>query len=74
MTTTIRRLRILETAFGPPPIPHPTQRLNLTVLSDAEIDFMADLSERRTHTGNYHDFTDAELEEAGRIMIAAGAE
>ncbi len=69
-----RRLAILETAFGPPLIPRPNKPLNMAVLSDAEVDFMADLSERLKHTGTYHDFTDAELEEAGRIMIAAGAE
>ncbi len=68
-----RRLRILETAFGPPLAPRPNTPLNMAVLSDAEIDFMADLSERLTHTGTYHEFTDAELEEAERILIAAGA-
>ncbi len=73
MSTTIRRLRILETAFGQPATPRPNTPLNMAVLSDAEIDFMADLSERLTHTGTYHDLTDAELEEAERILIAAGA-
>ena len=73
MSTTIRRLRILETAFGPPLIPRPNKRLNMAVLSDAEIDFMADLSERLKHTGTYHDVTDAELEEAERILMLAGA-
>lgn len=74
MTSTVRRLRILETVFGPPAKPRPAKSLNLAALSDAEIDFMADLSERLKRTGTYHDFTDAELEEARRIMIAAGAE
>ncbi len=74
MTTTIRRLQILETAFGPPIMPRPNKPLNMAVLSDAEIDFMADLSERLKHTGTYHDFTDAELEEAERILMLAGAE
>jgi len=74
MTTTIRRLRILETAFGPPLTPRPNRPLNMAALSDAEIDFMAELSERLKHTGTYHDFTDVELEEAERILNVAGAE
>ncbi len=74
MTTTTRRLQILETAFGPTIMPRPNKPLNMAVLSDAEIDFMADLSERLKHTSTYHDFTDAELEEAERILMLAGAE
>ncbi len=74
MTTTRRRLRTLETAFGPPATPRPNRPLNMAVLSDADIDFMADLSERVRQTGTYHDVTDAELQAAERILIAAGAE
>jgi len=69
-----RRLRTLETAFEPPATPRPDKRLNMAVLSDADIDFMADLSERVRQTGTYHDVTDAELQAAERILIAAGAE
>lgn len=74
MTTTIRRLRILETAFGPPLTPRPNKPLNMAALSNEQVEFMADLAERLRQTGGYHTFTDAELEEAERILIAAGAE
>ncbi|MGI8483471.1 MAG: hypothetical protein ACR2OU_04330 [Thermomicrobiales bacterium] len=74
MTSTVRRLRILETALASPPIPSPTQRLNFSVLSDSEVEFMAGLQERIQQTGDYSTLTDAELEEAERITVAARAE
>ena len=74
MTTTIRRLRTLETAFGPLATPRPNNPLNMDALSDEHRQRLDQLTERRKHTGTYHDFTDAELEEAERILNVAGAE
>lgn len=74
MTTTIRRLRILETAFGPPATPRPNRPLNMDALSDDDRKRLEKLTERLRQTGGYHTFTDDDLEEAERILIAAGAE
>lgn len=73
MTTTIRRLRILETAFGPPLAPRPNKPLNMAALNDEQVMFITGLTERFRQTGSYHTFTDAELEEAERLLFAAGA-
>ncbi len=74
MNSTARFLAILESTFAPPPIPRPTQRLNLAMLTDTEMEFMADLTERIQQTGNYSQLTDDDLAEAEGILLFAGAE
>ncbi len=74
MSTTIRRLRTLETAFGPLSTPRPNKPLNMNALSDEDRTRLEKLTERRKHTGGYHTFTDDDLEDAERILNVAGAE
>ncbi len=74
MNSTARRLAILEAAFTLPQLPRPTQRLNLAVLTDTEVEFMAGLQERIQQTGDYSQLTDDDLAEAERILLRAGAE
>ncbi len=69
-----RRLRTLETAFGPPATPRPNWPLNLNAVSDEDRTRLEELTERVRQTGGYHTFTDTELEEAERILILADAE
>lgn len=73
MSTTNRRLRILETAFEPPLTPRPNRPLNMNALNDSDRTRLAELTGRFRQTGDYHAFTDAELEEAERILMLAGA-
>lgn len=57
--------------------PRPTQRLDLAVLTDTEMEFMefmADLTERIQQTGDYSQLTDDDLAGAERILLFAGPE
>lgn len=74
MTTTMRRLRILETAFGQPIMPRQNKPLNMDALSDADRTRLEELAERLRQTGGYHTFTVDDLEDVERILITAGAE
>ena len=74
MTTTVRRLRILETAFGPPAKPRPAKPLNMEAVSVEDRARLEELTGRFRQTGDYHAFTDADLEDAARLLLAAGAE
>ncbi len=74
MNSTARRLAILESTFAPPSIPRPTQRLDLAVLTDTEMESIADLTERIQQTGDYSQLTDDDLAEAERILLFAGPE
>ncbi|MGI8545896.1 MAG: hypothetical protein ACR2M1_00955 [Gemmatimonadaceae bacterium] len=74
MTATVRRLRILETAFGPPATPRPAKPLNMDLLSVEDRTRLEKLTGRFRQTGDYSAFTDADLEDAAQLLIAAGAE
>ncbi|MGI8404853.1 MAG: hypothetical protein ACR2OE_08860 [Thermomicrobiales bacterium] len=74
MTTTIRRLQALETVFGPPAMPCPANPLNMDALSGADRARLDELTGRFRQAGDYSAFTDADLEDAARLLIAAGAE
>ncbi|MGI8486845.1 MAG: hypothetical protein ACR2OU_21630 [Thermomicrobiales bacterium] len=74
MTATVRRLQALETAFGPPAKPRPAKPLNLELLSVEDRARLEELTGRFQQTGDYSAFTDADLEDAAQLLIAAGAE
>lgn len=74
MNSTARRLANLESTFAPPRIPRPTQWLDLAVLIDTEMEFMADLTERIQQTGDSSQLTDDDLAEFERILFFVGAE